>query len=315
MTHWSQILDRASMPPLLAGLALPLVAGAGVACWDLGLPVQRLAESRAMVAFWLVLLILLAVRVLHSFFARSLPGILLAAGLLLATLLAGMETSRWFRESVSLGEGETGVVSGKAGLVPGTGRSMEITYLESIDTTLRVRAGEQEIEAERGAWIRLGDGLALRVTKVAPAPSFAIQDGEGRELEGYLKLADEPAPGEYIRVGLLPHRLYLSRTVVGEGSDGAVALSGAAARGGVGGLPQAPDELHLRVLRGKLTVADSLVKKGEAVPLEGFTFRYDSGATWAEIDLKSRIRWMPLALAMLLMAVGLALGARGRSLA
>jgi hypothetical protein len=43
-------------------------------------------------------------------------------------------------------------------------------------------------------------------------------------------------------------------------------------------------------------VLDSPVKRGEAVPMEGFTFRYDSGATWAEIELRSRPRWTPFAL-------------------
>lgn len=315
MTRWTEILSRVSAPPLLAGLALSLMAGAAVACRQLDLPVQRLAESRAMQVFWLALLILLVTRLLHAALTRSPAGVLLAGGILLATLLAGGEASRWFQASVHLGEGETGVVTREAGPVPGTGSRTEISYLERGDDVLRVRVGDQEMEVQRGTWTRLGSGLALRVAKIAPAPRFAIQDGEGRELEGYVKLADEPAPDEYIRVGLLPHRLYLGRPVVGGGRIGAGPLSDGAAGGGVGGLLQVPDELHLRVLRGKLTVADSLVKRGEAVPLEGFTFQFDSGATWAEIEVRSRPRWWPFALAALLAAAGLALGARGRRFA
>jgi hypothetical protein len=205
MTRLYEFLGRVSDPSVLAGLALPLLAGGAIAHWHLDLPVQSLAGSRAMQIFFGALLILLVARLFHSILDRSLPGVLLAGGLLLTVLLAGIETARWFQESVRLGEGEAAVISRVAGRFPGVGGPKEVTYLESGQRSLRIRAGEREMEVERGTWTPMADGLALRVTKVAPAPRFAIQDGEGRELEGYVKLADEPAPDEYIRVGLLPH--------------------------------------------------------------------------------------------------------------
>ena len=290
-----------ALGPLGFGISLSLALGSFLSVAHFDLPFCRLTESWAVRVFWVGLLAVLAAGVVRCVLRRAGGCALVSCGMLAGVFLLGVETAEWSRGTLRLGEGETNArwepsESGVLATSP-----PPLTYLGRGDPGFRVAVGDRELLLGVGEWGGVGDHWDVNVVRVAPAPSFALHSQDGPLLnEGLVKLA----PGqedEFIRVGLLPHRFYLS--LPEESADQALDDTET----------DTPLQLHLRITRGKLTALDSVVEKGTPVNFEGLAFQFDDGASWAELELRRRPRTLPFAVSALLIVCGVAVLARERS--
>jgi hypothetical protein len=274
MTRWREICAQQLVPWLMVTLA----GGAGWASSGLELPYWRLSESRAVLLFWLLLLVALVWRGWHALATGKTRSGVAALGWLISILVAGLWSGLWFEGRLRLGEGEQSsrweaVHSGPL-THPGP---VSVQYLGMNDQKLQLLVNGSEHETLPGSSILVGRGLSLRVTTVSFAPLFVLSDGSGRLLHQGMVKIDPGGAEEFIRVGVLPHRFYL-------GVDAATASQEPA---GNGRAPEVtPATLHLRVMRGKLTVLDSDLSKGEPVAFEGFRFRFEEGTTWINVEVR-----------------------------
>jgi hypothetical protein len=257
--------------PLVLSAPATLVLGSFWASRAMALPFHRLADSRAVLVWWLLVLLILTASGLCSLLARHTRLACGTFGLLLSVLATGLWSGFWFQGSLRLGEEEPAaawenVVSG-----PWTAASpIGLQYLgESTEgRALQMLAGGVERQVLPGTSQHyLKNGLVLRITSVLPAPQFVLTDTGGRLLhQGMVKVA--PAvENEFFRVGVLPHRFYLSRRDAAAEESVAISM------------------LHLRVQRGKLEVLDLDLVAGEPVTFEGMAFRVEEGATWIEVEV------------------------------
>jgi hypothetical protein len=241
----------------------------------MNLPFHRLLDSKAVLGLWLLLLLILAAGAVGALLSRHAKAAVGSFGLLIALLSVGLWSGLWFQGSLRLGEGEPMTAWENVVAGPWSGTS-PITVLYRGEGTgskaLQLVAGGAERQAVVDSSLYLGNGLVSRVTSVAPAPLFVLTDAEGRLLhQGMVKMKRLAGDSEFFRVGVLPHRFYLSWPgVAGE------AVAAAA---------EAPPTLHLRVRRGKLIALDSDLHKGEPVTFESFAFRYEDGVPWIEVEV------------------------------
>jgi hypothetical protein len=259
-------------------LTITLLGGAGWASLFLKLPYWRLSESRAVLLFWFLLLAALVWRGWQALANGETRSGVAALGWLISILAAGLWSGLWFEGSLRLGEGEqissweevsAGPLSHPA--------PVNVQYLGPGDEMLQLLVDGEQHEIVVGSSIFAGRGLSLRVTSVSFAPLFVLSDGNDRLLhQGFIKV-DPAGAEEFIRVGVLPHRFYL-------GIDAATASQEPAGEGRAPGVT--PATLHLRVMRGKLTVLDSDLHRGEAVAFEGFRFRFEEGTTWITVEVR-----------------------------
>ena len=292
---------KAALRPLGFGIALSLALGSFLAVARFDLPFCRLTDSWAARVFWGGLLVVLGAGIVRCVLKRAGGCALVSCGLLIGVFFLGLETAEWSRGKLRLGEGETNTrwdpsESGSLAASP-----PPLTYLGRGAPGFRVAVGDRELLLDVGEWAGVGDHWEVNVVRVAPAPAFALHSQDGPLLnEGFVKL-DPGQEDEFIRVGLLPHRFYLSLPE----EIGDEALEGHET--------DTPRQLHLRITRGKLTALDSVVEKGTPVNFEGLTFQFDDGASWAELALRRRPRTLPFAVSALLIVCGLAVLARERS--
>jgi hypothetical protein len=263
---------------LVSSSALCLFSGVCAALLLFDIPAHELAESWALRSGAAALVVTLVVMFVQALLVKDLAKGLITIAVLMGLFSIGMFHVRYLDGVLHLGEGENARswVSVQRGLMA---RYPSLTFLKRTPEGIRVQVDEELVDLPHQQWTDIGDGLSVRVEGIYDAPAFVISSLEGEVLhEGLIKIQADSDEDQFIRVGFLPHRFYLSRR--GEG-------------------------LHLMVLRGKLVAVESDIVPGQKVEFEGMTFSIGEGSYWAEIHLRSTFGWIVPSLALLMLAVGL----------
>ncbi len=287
-----RIVRSAGSPRVLAPLGLPLVFVAALVA------AGRLDGARALAAWsvraWelglggaLLCSIASAVR------ARSAVALLGWSAALCLLVQPAVWSAGRLEGRLDLGEHEEdapwrALARGALALVPVISVG-EVALGEDGGVDLNVDGRVRHVQPGRRA--DLGAGLTVVVRGPYPAPLCVVARRDGTtEVEGFVKLS--PGSREYLGLGVLPHRLYVS---VPTGQDSIT-----------------PTKLHLRVQRGKTRLLERDVSDAEEVEFEGLRFRFTGGPAWLRVDVRREPRSWLLGVAALLASAAGALAWRAR---
>lgn len=162
---------------------------------------------------------------------------------------------------------------------------------ESCNVVLDGRA----VEIEKGRDL-VWAGMRIRMEGVRIAPLFILRNLAGEELEaGYIKL-DWAAPVKpFFQFSILPHRFFVSLPDApkerwmrsGKGWRPVDAQQDLGHRHeGKASFPSELERLHIMIMRGKLTILNKIVNKGERVEFDGHRLEFRNGAPWAIFVVK-----------------------------
>ncbi|HZZ83462.1 MAG TPA: hypothetical protein VFE30_02905 [Anaeromyxobacteraceae bacterium] len=259
----------------------------------------ELASLPPLRAYGLALVAALAIAMVRGAAERRVGVCALALGGLAVLGHAVTHLTLGFSGVVDLGEGEpagawTRVIAGPRAAEP---PALELRSVPvSASAPVRVALEGREMDLARD-WSHHASGARLRVVETGIAPRLVFESVSGATLdEGLLKLPMEHAASDYLEIPILPHRFYLSRT--------SAAVAGSELK--------VPDVLHLKVTRGKLTLVDRDLPKGEATKMDGFTVRYLDGLPWARIELERDPGAFLLYVGVALLLAGAAIELRAR---
>ncbi|HEX9306952.1 MAG TPA: hypothetical protein VF894_05640 [Anaeromyxobacter sp.] len=265
----------AGSPLALATVALPLAAGLLAGSRGLGMTAAELASVPPVRAYALALAAALAVAAVRGALERRTGRCALALGGLAILGFGAVRVLGAFTGFVDLGEGEppgrwTQVAGGPLASHPPTVEVRSVPPSSLAPLQLTVDGSATQLLPGTDLVV---DGARLRVVEVGIAPRTVFVNEAGTTLDEVLvKLASSAPADTYLELPVLPHRFYLSRPR-GAGPD----APGVELR--------TPDPLHLKVIRGKLTVLDRDVAKGESAKVDHITFKYLDGLPWARIEL------------------------------
>jgi hypothetical protein len=154
----------------------------------------------------------------------------------------------------------------------------------------RVRVGGDVREVTRFRPLRLGWSAFLWPTAFGYAPYYELVDESGKVLDSAFVKLDLLPPGktDYVRLEAAPYRAFVRIP------------AGAALEGGDAGLRSLP--MSVAVYRGKLPVADAVVRPGGAIAFEGAVLRFPAIRYSVRLRLL-RDPGVPLVLGALALAV------------
>lgn len=133
----------------------------------------------------------------------------------------------------------------------------------------RLDVGGREVMMGVGATTGAGVGRILVLREINMGPAFTVRRANGEiEGEGLLKLV--PGRRDWLEVGTLPHRFYVT---LSRNSGDAIAIT---------------SPVHLRVQRGKISVFEGDIGVGETVRAEGISAVFEQGMPWGRFELRSR---------------------------
>lgn len=174
--------------------------------------------------------------------------------------------------------------------------------------TLRIDGTEQVVPAGGSArW----NGLMFSCNGVHRAPLMLLLDGNGKELEGgYFAYRSGEGIPDHVQFRILPHRFYLSAP------DAAVTTwrktGGAWASTDTPPAPQEkrePGSLRLRIVRGKITLFDGILKPGKTVAFDGHQVLLSGEAPWVHLGIERKQGYPFLWAGILMLGAGTGLGA------
>ena len=290
-----KFFDFFSSPLIPASLGLPMAFFYAAGVGGIGRSFSPFEHSSAFRIYSVFFVLSALIMVFSAVRIRAYARALIGAGAVL--ILAQAVLSYGFRWSgnADIGEGEqfekySSVYAGPwAKPVPLPLMVKTVKPGSSAACTIILGNEHLEIAGDRHF---LWKDLNLKAAQFFSAPLFLITNAEGKELDaGYIKLAFEDPENDFFQFEAVPHRFYVSlpgialRTWKLKGDRWGLSVDGRTAnRGGFG--TDAPEKLHLRIIRGKLALFEGEVKKGESVPFDGHNIRFERRAAWVRIEVR-----------------------------
>lgn len=280
---------------LLFGAAVPPALALLVWVWFLKLEPAYLAEAVAFRLYYVLLFLLVSYELAQAVLARSLLQALSCCGIMLVLLQGLLWYGFRFSGMTAVGAEEQIVeyYASKAGafVTPPKIPQKVLTITSDPKHVSLVRDGS-ETRLEAGKPVSL-DGFMFRLQEVERAPLIAVQTAQGVPVdEAYLKQTATGEREDFIMFGRLPHRFYVKE--IKKTASGAPMF-------------------RIKVVRDKLTIADSMVEAGEGVYFDGHYVRCRPGALWARIAVEKRQSLLLLWSGLLCAAAGLLGGMAQRS--
>jgi hypothetical protein len=264
-------LGVAGHPAGVAVLGATLVLGVGWLRWR-GLPTSDVTAVLAVRLWSAALGAALLSWLASAALGRRTAGALAALGLLVLLAHGWRASLVSYRATLDLGLGEqaSAWASVQAGR-PGPPPPLTLEGAPSgAGGRFVVALGGRRAELDLDTPGTLGDELVLRITGWEAAPLVIALTEQGEVLDQLLaKLRLAHQPPEYVELGELPHRFYLS--------SAQPVAAGAT-----------PDRLELRIQRCKLTVRRLELLKDHGIRFDGRIFKYQDGASWITLEVARR---------------------------
>lgn len=275
---------------LLCGAALPPAVAMLVWVYAFRLDPVYLVEAVSFRLFTLLFMLLMINELVRAVLNRSLFAMLLCLGLLLVLLQAVVWYGFRFSGMAAVGADEqiTEYYSSQLGAFNSPPRIPIKVVSVSADPMSVVLARDGiETRLEKGKSVQR-DGFAFRLSAVEHAPLVAVRTARGESVdEAYLKITSTGEHGDFIMFGRLPHRFYVKEVL--DPASGTVMF-------------------RLKVVRDKLTIVDSMVRKGEGVYFDGHYVTCRPGAPWARLEVTKQQSRLLLWGGLLLAVAGLPTG-------
>ncbi len=300
-------------PAASAALLLPMILWLGIMVFGAGIPGFDAAGASAFRIYYLALASCLLVGAVLLFLEKSYGKALICLGAILILIQGILLYGFRFSSAADIGEGESlrrldPVASGPWARPDLSSLTLAKIYQEPRARCVMLLNGmERDLaQGENIVW----KGLRIRLRDVFSAPLFILGDAKGTELEGgYFKLALREKENESFQFRIVPHRFYVSlpgketRRWIREG--GTWKTIEPEAKREIG--EEKTDKLHVRIMRGKLTLFNGEVKKGEDVKFDGHSVRFQEGSAWARIEIVRVLRPYALYAGLAMIASGAAL--------
>lgn len=286
------MIGRAPIGRFAAAVAFPLMLGAGLFIAS-GATMSQMAGSRTFQIYYCSLTLSLAGYAISALRRGDYGRLLIGSGLVIllfyGALLYGGRLSGTAR--IGLSESFSRFESLEAGPWASV-EPMPITLLaaaEVPDESCTLQVGDLRRKIAAGSVISWS-GRDIRCIAIHRAPLLRLLDRNGKELEGgYFPYGDRDDIPEYVQLKIVPHRFYLSRqgqrAIVWRREGDVWRSFPAENHPQVGG---EPESLRLRIVRGKLTLFEGDIKKGETIPFDGHQIQYAATELWAEIGIEQR---------------------------
>ncbi len=251
----------------------------------------EIADLNIFKIYYTIFFLTLSIKGLYLFKARNYGAVMLLAGICTIMIQGAYIYGFHFsgKTAIGIGEGLKGYYEVNSGawtrlpLIP-----LQLKDIKSDNKkSCKVLLDKMDLEVHLMETI-LWKGYKLTLTNIGETTLFILSEKDGKEIEGgYIKLNLDDKEKDYFLFDILPHRFYVSKSKnerniwKKEGEQWQMVIE---QRGD--GEYLTDEALHLIIMRGKLTVFEGDLRRGEMATFEDYTIKFERGVPFVEFVVK-----------------------------
>ncbi len=256
---------------ILIALVSPLFLWIFVAKFFLGQSVLLTGEHVPVRIYFLLAYITSLIIIIKAFKNKLYRLSIMSAGVLLILTQLVVLYLFSFKGFVDIGETESfdffeKVERGKLAKINHI--PLSISRIENNEALILIGNREYKLKKNKSIW---WNGYKIKLIDIYDAPFFKLMDAKNNILEeGFVKYRPSKEDPYFFQFRIIPHQLFLYPS------------------------EENSEDIYMRVLRGKLTIFNGVIKVNDPILIDGFNVIYEKGLHWARIKIERGFLFIPL---------------------
>lgn len=256
---------------ILIAIISPLFLWIFVAKVFLGLSVISTGDQVPVRIYFLLAFVTSLIIIIKAFKDKLYRLSIISAGVLLILIQLAVLYLFSFKGFVDIGETESfelfeKVERGKLAKINHI--PLSISWIENNEALIIIGNREYKLEKNKSIW---WNAYKIKLLYIYDAPFLKLMDAKNNILEeGFVKYRPLKEDPYFFQFRIIPHHFFLYPS------------------------EKNPEDIYMRVLRGKLTIFNGIIKENDHVSFDGFNVVYEKGVKWARIEIERGFLFIPL---------------------